>query len=224
MSAGLVSFQNLSEPSTAVGKCRAKKLDAPGGIQATSLDVPSAFSFCAGCPGGEVPAFSLKQSPCPHCGCVGALNRHSHSFGHDPLIASGGQCHRGQRVFCSNRGQRNGCGRTFSLLAAEVLPRHTFTASLVWQWLVKLLAGRSRKAAAEKLRLPFTLESIYRLQRGLRQRLDSLRTRLCRDRKPPTSAHADPLLQTVEHLRQVFTGGGCPLAEFQLQFQQPFLG
>jgi hypothetical protein len=64
------------------------------------------------------------------------------------------------------------------VFVAEVLPRHTFTAALVWQWLVKLLAGLSSKAAAEQARLPFTLEAVYRLRRSLGRRLEALRTRL----------------------------------------------
>jgi len=127
-------------------------------------------------------------------------------------------------VFCSNRGQRGGCGKTFSLVLADILPRHTLTAALVWRWLVEVLAGLSIKAAAEKLRLPLALETVYRLRRGLRQCLASVRTRLYREQSPPVSAHTDPLLQTVEHLRAVFSGHSCPPAAFQLRFQRPFLG
>jgi hypothetical protein len=198
-------------------------LDEAGLTQAASADVSSAISFCARPAGVERAAFSLKQSSCPHCGCVGALNRHSHARGNDPAAADG-QTIRGQRVFCSNRGQRDGCGRTFMLCLAEILPRHTLTASLVWPWLVKLLAGLSLKAAVEKLRLPFALETLYRLRRKLSQRLDPLRTRLCREQKPPVSGQADPLLQTVEHLQTVFPCSPCPPADFQLHFQHPFLG
>ena len=188
-----------------------------------SLYVPSTFSFCVRRPGVEDPAFSLKQSPCPHCGCLGSLNRHSRSLGNDPHAADG-QTFRGQRVFCSNRGQRGGCGRTFAFFLAEVLPRHTWTALLVWRWLVKLLAGLSLKAAADALRLPFALESVYRLRRRLQQGLDKVRTRLCREQSPPTCTHADPVLQTIEHLKVVFPGAACPPADFQRHFQQPFLG
>jgi len=154
---------------------------------------------------------------------VGALNRHSRSLGNDPHAADGQTC-RGQRVFCSNRGQREGCGRTFALFLAEILPRHTVTASLVWPWLVKLLAGLSLKAAAEKLRLPLALETMYRLRRKWRRGLDAVRTQLCRQQAPPQSTQTDPLLQTVEHLQTVFSGGACPPADFQLHFQHPFLG
>lgn len=151
------------------------------------------------------------------------MNRHSRSFGNDLLTATG-QRLRGQRVFCSNRGRRGGCGQTFTLVLAEVLPRHTVTAPLLWQWLVAWLAGLSLKAAAEKLRLPLALETVYRLRRKLCRQLDRLRTRLCRRCPPPPSSQADPLWQTVEHLRQVFPRSTCPPAEFQLHFQRPFLG
>ena len=130
----------------------------------------------------------------------------------------------GQRVFCSNRGRRGGCGRTFSFFLAEILPRHTFTASWLWQWLIQWLAGASLKAAVEKLRLPFALESVYRLRRKLRQQLDRVRSLLCREQKPPPSAQSDPLLQTAEHLRAVFAHSECPTAAFQLHFQRPLLG
>jgi len=151
------------------------------------------------------------------------LNRHSHARGNDPAAADG-QTIRGQRVFCSNRAQRGGCGQTFLLCLAGVLPHHTLTASWVWRWLLEVLAGLSIKAAVEKLRLPFALETLYRLRRKLCQRLDGLRTKLCGKQSPPISAHSDPLLQTVEHLQVIFPGSECPPVDFQLHFQQPFLG
>ncbi|MGH7951542.1 MAG: hypothetical protein ACREFE_06445 [Limisphaerales bacterium] len=109
-------------------------------------------------------------------------------------------------------------------MLADILPRHTLTASLVWRWLMEVLAGLSLKAAAEKVRLPFALETIYRLRQRLRRCLDRVRTQLCREQSPPASRQVDPLLQTVEHLRRVFPQSVCPLADFQLHFQRPFLG
>jgi hypothetical protein len=208
-------FRRLEVPS--------KKLDAGDDFGAINLDVPPAFSFCSRRFRVAVRPFSLKQQRCPRCGKIETLNRHSLLRGNDPAQASG-QVVRGQRVFCSNRGQRGGCGGTFSLVLADVLPRHTLNASLVWRWLVEVLAGLSIKAAAEKLRLPFALETVYRLRRGLQRSLDLMRTRLCREQPPPASTNTDPLLQTVEHLRTVFPDSECPLAAFQLHFQRPFLG
>jgi hypothetical protein len=127
-------------------------------------------------------------------------------------------------VWCSNRGQRGGCGHSFAVFLADVLPRHTFRAGGLWSWLIQLLAGLSLKAAAEKLSLPFALETFYQLRRKLRRGLDWLRTCLCRQQKPPPSTHSDPVLQTVVHLKRVFSNRLCPPAEFQLHFQRPFFG
>jgi len=200
-----------------------KKLDAGDDFGAVNRDVPPAFSFCARRSRVAGTVFSLKQQRCPRCGQVETLNRHSLLRGNNPAQASG-QVVRGQRVFCSNRGQRGGCGKTFSIVLADILPRHTLKASLVWPWLVGLLAGLSVKAVVEKLRLPFALETIYRLRRRLQRGLDRVRTRLCREQSPPVSGQTDPLLQTVEHLRTVFPASVCPAADFQLHFQHPFLG
>lgn len=153
---------------------------------------------------------------------MGALNRHSRSLGNDPTTTDGQTC-RGQRVFCSNRGQRDGCGRTFSFSLVDVLPRHTVTASLVWPWLVKMLAGLSLKSATEKLRLPFALETLYRLRRKWQRGLDAVRTQLCRQQAPPQSKQIEPWLQTVEHPQLVFPASACPPADYQLQFQRPLL-
>jgi len=98
------------------------------------------------------------------------------------------------------------------------------TVSRVWRWLVELLAGLSVKAAVEKFRLPFALETVYRLHRRLQRGLDQVRTRLCREQSPPLSRQIQPLLQTVEHLRAVFPESECPSTDFQLHFQHPFLG
>lgn len=168
-------------------------------------------------------AFWLKQRRCPYCGCTETLNRHSNLYGNDPQAAQG-RCLRGQRVWCSNRGQRGGCGRSFCIFLAEILPRHTVRASGLWCWLSQLPAGVSLKAVVEKLRLPFALESFYQLRRKLRRGLVGLRTWLCRQQEPPQSTQSDPLLQTIAHLKSAFPQSPCPPAEFQLHFQSPFLG
>jgi hypothetical protein len=188
-----------------------------------SAHVAFSISFCPGSQRVEGTTFSLKQQRCPRCGQNETLNRHSLLHGNDPGKTTG-QSARGQRVFCSNRGQRGGCGGTFSIFLAEVLPRHTVTATLLWKLLSQLLSEAGIKAAAESLRLPFALETLYHLLHSLRQRSDRLRPWLCRRGKAPDSSQTDPLLQTVEHLQCVFTHSLCPVSEFQFAFQQPLLG
>lgn len=105
-----------------------------------------------------------------------------------------------------------------------MLPRHSFTATLVGQLLVQWLGRGCIKSAAEALRLPFALESVYHLLQRCRRRLDQVRSCLCRRRPPPESSQTDPLLQTFEHWQSLFAGSLCPVSEFQLAFQQPLLG
>ena len=90
-------------------------------------------------------------------------------------------------MFCSDRGQRGGCGKTFPLFFAGVLPRHTFNATLLWALLLKLLAGSTIKSAAEILRLPFSQEAVYGIVRRCRLRLDRVRSLLLRAHAAPAS-------------------------------------
>ena len=143
--------------------------------------------------------------------------------GNDPAVVDG-QLARGQRVFCSDRGRRSGCGKTFPLFLSGVLPRHTFNAALLWALLLKLLAGMAIKAAAETLALPFSLEAVYGIVRRCRRRLDLMRSCLCRKQPAPASGRTDPLLHTLEHLQQAFPQEACALAACQWQFQEPLLG
>ena len=153
------------------------------------------------------------------------MNRHSFLYGNDPTDPAGQQL-RGQRVYCSSRGQRGGCGRTFCIFFSDVLPRHSVTAAWFWKLLDQLLTGASLKAAVHSLALPFALETLYRLRQRLRLRLDVLRPLLCQRQKPPTAtgAEADPLLHTLRHVQALFSEAACPLQEFQLLFARPLMG
>lgn len=166
---------------------------------------------------------ALKELCCPECGAVETLNCHSKLYGNDPDSTQGGQTQRGQRVWCCPRGGRGGCGKTFSIFLAGVLPRHTVNGPCLWRLLQRLLVGGSIKAAVEALATPFALETFYHLLRRLRERLAGLRPALCREAPPPVGSQSDPLLQTVAQLRQIFPNGQCPCADFQLHFQRPLL-
>jgi hypothetical protein len=143
--------------------------------------------------------------------------------GNDPAAVAG-QIVRGQRAFCSDRGQRGGCGKTFPLFLAGVLPRHTFTAGLLWTLLLKLLAGTTIKAATEILSLPFSLEAVYGIVRRCRQRQGVVRSLLGREHPAPVSRQTDPFLQTLEHLQHAFARHPCALAGYQWHFQGAWLG
>jgi hypothetical protein len=166
---------------------------------------------------------SLKQLFCPFCGAGETLNCHSKLYGNDPASSQGERMQRGQRVWCCSRGQRGGCGRSFSMFLAGMLPRHTVSASALGSLLERLLAGGSIAAAIQALKLPFPLETLYHVLGRLRQRLPAIRSALCQEQPASASSQTDPLLQTVEHLHRLFAKSQCPCTEFQLHFQRPLL-
>lgn len=107
-------------------------------------------------------------------------------------------------------------------MLCDVLPGHTVRASWLWQWLLRLLSGKSVREAAEGM--PFALESFRGLKRKVGRMMDRVRTLLWGERPPPASKQKDPLLQTCEHLQAAFHGSECAVAAFQLHFQVAFLG
>ena len=78
----------------------------------------------------------IKQTPCPHCRSVGFLNLHGYLRGYNEKSA-----HkiiiRARRFFCCPRNQRKGCGRTFSIMAADVLKKFIIRAHSLWLFLRK---------------------------------------------------------------------------------------
>jgi hypothetical protein len=165
----------------------------------------------------------LKSLACPFCGRKGALNRHNLIYGNEPE-ANQGRILRGQRVFCCNRGERGGCGRTFPVLFAWVFPRHSLSAPLVWKAVREWLNGGSIRSAWMTVKTPLALDSFYHFLQRLRGHLTALRTTLSAVRPPPSSKRSDPLLQTFEHLRIIFPKASCPMEAFQQRFQEPWTG
>ncbi len=82
----------------------------------------------------------LKQTPCPHCKVVGTLNRHGSLLGYDESSPQQRMV-RARRVFCSNRQARRGCGRTFSVWAADKIRRLSLTTVALWRFLQAAVAS-----------------------------------------------------------------------------------
>ena len=164
---------------------------------------------------------NLKLRACPRCGQTG------HLIFHGALVGYGCQGSerqkRGQRVFCSNRHRKRGCGKTFAVLFSLLLKARIIPAALVATFLATVLAGACRHAAWLSLCHGFSLESGYRLWRDWVSGQAYLRTWLCRKIPPPRPERiGDGLTQTWEHLRHAFAGRPCPVTAFQEHFQQPF--
>lgn len=164
----------------------------------------------------------LKCVPCPHCGATGFLICHGCLRGYGQTK----DCStiRGRRFFCSNRDRRRGCGKTFSILFADLLRNFSVPAATLWNFIKRVANGLSRKAAWEGLDSIFSLETAYRLWRRIRHSQIPIRARLSQEKPPPATDSSEPLFEMTAHLQTIFPSASCPITAFQEEFQQGFLG
>ena len=98
------------------------------------------------------------------------------------------------------------------------------TAPQLFEFFTGMLRGLSRYAAWKALGLVFSIRHAYRLWQAFVDQQLRLRALLCRLLAPPKSAAALTELQLLEHLQAAFAVAACPIAAFQLHFQEGFLG
>jgi len=161
---------------------------------------------------------------CPHCGRTGWLNCHGWLRGYGADVGCGNvRKVRGARFFCCNRGNRQGCGKTFSAMLHGNIPTFSVSCGVLWDFIAGVRKGLSRKAAWEAVRSPYSLQTAYDLWNRLRRCQSVVRTRLRKARPPPAQTSPDAMLQTLDHLKAAFPFGDGPVCEYQSFFQQSFL-
>jgi hypothetical protein len=133
---------------------------------------------------------------------------------------------RGRRVFCSNRGLRSGCGRTFSVKLATVLAAFVVRTLTLWCFAKSVITGLSRRAAwLDAAGGALSLSSGYRLWQRLCEAQSSLRARLSREAPAPPSTAHEPLAQVFAHLAVVVSKDADfefsdPFAAFQFRLER----
>jgi len=83
----------------------------------------------------------LKMVVCPHCGRANELICNGKLHGNNPASHRDERIVRGQRIRCSNRGQRQGCGRSFAIFEARWPAGGNMMEIRVWP----VVEGRSYK-------------------------------------------------------------------------------
>ena len=167
---------------------------------------------------------NLKLIECPHCEKTAYLICNGLLKGNDPDQQGPKQLERGQRIFCSNRGNRKGCGRSFSVLEPTVLPNQSIdtTALVLLLIMVQKCAGCIYRAFNRCTKWSFSLSSTYRVWRKIDRWQTELRHRLCQCTGPPACSSTEPRLQLLAHLQAAFQTDD-PIRNFQAHFQTPFL-
>ena len=161
---------------------------------------------------------SLKQRKCPHCYIIGNLILHGYLKGYAPDHCTE-QCKRGHRIYCSNRGNRKGCGRTFSILLAIFMKRFMFCTNRIFNFLKDILEGVcTTRCVPEFMSVP----SGYRIRKLFEINQHHIREKLLQKERPPFCCSDNPLLKTINHLVLCFPDKDNPIQAFQQYFQMPF--
>lgn len=162
----------------------------------------------------------LEGEACPHCGRVQCLISHGFIY---KKTDTGWLC-VGKRVFCSNRRQRRGCGRTCPWYVASVLRFMHYCGSVLFAFVAALAKGMAVEAAFVRATGAFDARQAWRWMDKLEANLSSLRSAL---RCAPLSCGSTLprrrqwIVQTFEALYAVF--GPPLLATFQLTWQRVLL-
>jgi len=167
---------------------------------------------------------NLKLLPCPHCRRVGMLIHHGYVWGRPGIGPE--RTRRARRFFCSNRRRRHGCGRTFSVYRADVLPGFSLTTSVAWLFLSAVATGASLEMSYLTLPadVPFSWSTLLRFWRRFRRHLPAIRSRLVDNCRLQAVAPTDVTRETIRHLtRHLHDPPLNPVAVFQLRFHKPFL-
>lgn len=160
---------------------------------------------------------SVKLRACQHCGAHETLNAHGFLRGYGETGSEVAK--RGRRFFCSNRGRRAGCGRTFSVSISGYLPRFSVLALALWS----LLRCAVKTSLFQAARLPswsLSLSSAYRLKRLFEREAPQFRGWLFREKGPPEIPSRSPLTQLLAHFADIL-GPDRALTEYHWRAQTP---
>ena len=126
--------------------------------------------------------------------------------------------------FCSNRYSHQGCGRTFSVHWATVIPRCSLPTLHLLELLSAIDAGNTVHGAWAGSSIWISLSTAYRWLTRWKLGTARIRARLCQVRPPPSRADILPDLLSLRHFRTAFPDAACPVAAFQAHFQMAVFG
>jgi len=129
-----------------------------------------------------------------------------------------------KRIFCSNRHQRSGCGRTFQLYLADTLPALRYSASQLFVFIRVLLATFNISTAYQTATHQSDTRHAWRWISKLRLQLSSYRQYLKLPTAPKTPVTSQRRLHILSStLSALFQLPISSCSQYQLKHQRHFL-
>ena len=158
----------------------------------------------------------LKATVCPHCKATGLLVLHGFLRGYDESSPRE-KTVRARRIFCSNRNNRQGCGRTFSVWLADKIRRLSLSTRCLGKFLQSVVAG-GMVAAIRCVNCHLSDRQMQRIWKRFDLGQSQIRTALWQQCEPPelpAKSAQSPAAEVLSHLQAAFPNSDCPIAAFQ---------
>ncbi len=132
----------------------------------------------------------------------------------------------GKRLFCSNRYNRSGCGRTFQLYVASEIPSFQYGAAQLFIFLASLLTNITITQSYQRATGQFEPRNAWRWLNKLMFKLPDYRSFL-KTRADSLSMCFISRTKQLQHLlptltRLITKADGCPCSDYQYTEQKPF--
>lgn len=166
---------------------------------------------------------TIKLTQCIHCGMTGMLILHGYLYGLDEYRS---RSIKGRRVYCSNRNNRKGCGRTILYRIIDYLQRTLISTDMAWQFLEHILMGSSIENSYNSLdpQCELSLSTFFRFWRNFKLQTHAIRTSIADKFNLKKISEPTQYRETLRHLSLLLSGGSTnPVAQYQKVFQIPFV-
>ena len=167
----------------------------------------------------------LKITPCPHCNKTGFLNRHGSLLGSTlNLMGNVVRGARAVRVYCSERNNSSGCGRTLSVWTADKIKHLFLSADSLWQFLSNAVSSGNKLQAFRNLNCGLSDSATYHIWRRFLNAQVPIRTALLALCEPPPLISDCSAKLTIAHLAKAFKEHKLsPIAAFAATLQTFFI-
>ncbi len=161
---------------------------------------------------------TLYYEPCQHCKQTTHLLSHGYvrkKTSHRPIA---------KRIFCSNRHQHKGCGRTIQLYVDSVIPALHYSGTAIIAFLMAFIQGMTITQAYQSATRAASSRNAFRWLHKTMFRLSKFRSLLPvlpQAQRYPDSIRRSLLHSTFNALSERWGTSLC--SAYQSEFQRPFL-
>ncbi len=161
----------------------------------------------------------IKGETCPHCSNKNYLIVHSIVYRN---TKTGDRIMTGQRIYCSGRGNKLGCGKTFQLYFSMFTPAIHYSTIEFDIFLLGLINDQSIQESYHIATKTQDSRNAYRWLNRIKQKIFDLRhfiNQSCTSKSH--TKYRNPLIETINHLKDILR---IAIANsFQLKVQKSFI-